>query len=123
MTLRDAIDRIDSLKHNTFTTAEKIAWINQLDGMVKQNIIDTHENSEYVAFYGYDSQGDMLDELLVQAPYDDMYLRWLEAQIDYHNGEIDRYNNSIAVFQTIYDSFERQYNRQHLPKTEKLKFW
>ena len=123
MILRDAIDRIDRLKHNTFTTAEKIEWINQLDGMIKQNIIDTHEDSEYVIFYGYDHQSDMQDELLVPSPYDDMYIRWLEAQIDYYSGEIDRYNNSIAMFQTLYDSYDRQYNRLHLPKTEKLKFW
>ncbi|MBQ7873761.1 MAG: dockerin type I repeat-containing protein [Oscillospiraceae bacterium] len=56
------------------------------------------------------------EELFVGMPYDELYLRWLEAQIDYHNGEIERYNNSITAFNSAYSAFERYYNRTHLPK-------
>jgi hypothetical protein len=39
----DAINRLDTLKFNTYTNADKIAWLSQLDGKVKLQIIDTHE--------------------------------------------------------------------------------
>ena len=38
------------------------------------------------------------------APWDEMYLRWLEAMIHYHNSDDDRYNNSITLFNNAYEA-------------------
>ena len=121
MKLFEAIDRIDSLKHNTYTNREKVEWISRLDGMVKNDIIDTHEGGENITFDGY-TDNNLDVDLLVPFPYDDVYIRWLESQIDYYNGEITRYNNSISMFQTAYDTFDRFYNRTHKPLSKTLKF-
>jgi hypothetical protein len=121
MTVREAIDRIDGLKHNTYTNGEKVGWLSLIDGIIKDQIIDTHESDEEIYFYGY-TENDMETELLVEAPYDVLYLRWLEAQIDYYNGEIARYNNSMMMYQTAYDTYDRFYNRTHMPKGQTLKF-
>ena len=120
MKIREAIDRIDSLKHNTYTNGEKVEWLSVLDGVIKDQIIDTHESDE-VYFYGY-TDDNMETELLVKAPYDVLYIRWLEAQIDYYNGEIARYNNSMMMYQAAFDAYQRYYNRTHMPKGQKLKF-
>lgn len=122
MKVREAIDRIDSLKHNTYTYAEKVEWLSTLDGLIKDQIIDTHEDDEYVSFAGY-TEEDMDMELMVAAPYDVIYIRWLEAQIDYYNGEIARYNNSMMMYQTAYDTYQRYYNRTHMPKGQKMKYF
>jgi hypothetical protein len=122
MTLREAIDRIDSLKHNTYTTAEKVEWVSRLDGLVKNQIIDTHEDGENIEFNGYTVEADMEKELLIPAPYDDAYIKWLEAKIDYYNGEIARYNNSVMMYQAAYDEYQRYYNRNHMPKGQIFKF-
>jgi hypothetical protein len=122
MKLREAIDRIDSLKHNTYTTAEKVEWISRLEGLVKNQIIDTHEDGENIEFNGYTVEADMEKELLIPAPYDDAYIKWLEAKIDYYNGEIARYNNSVMMYQAVYDSYQRYYNRNHMPKGQIFKF-
>lgn len=121
MTLRDAINRIDGLKHNTYATAEKVAWLSLLDGIVKSQIIDTHEGGEDTKFSGY-TESDMEKKLLIPAPYDEVYIRWLEAQIDYYNGEIARYNNSMMMYQTAYDSYQRYYNRNYMPKGQIFTF-
>ena len=121
MKVREAIDRIDSLKHNTYTYGEKVEWLSRLDGLVKDQIIDTHEGGEDIVFEGY-TEMDMEKDLLVGAPYDEMYIRWLEAQIDYYNGEISRYNNSMMMYQAAYDTYQRQYNRTHMPKGQTFKF-
>lgn len=34
--------------------------------------------------------------LLVQPPYDELYRHYVEAQIHYANGEMERYNNACA---------------------------
>jgi hypothetical protein len=122
MKLREAIDRIDSLKHNTYTTAEKVEWISRLDGLVKNQIIDTHEDGENIEFNGYTVEADMERELLIPAPYDDAYIKWLEAKIDYYNGEIARYNNSMMMYQAAFDAYQRYYNRMHMPKGQTLKY-
>lgn len=122
MKVREAIDRIDSLKHNVYSNAEKVDWLNRLDGMIKREIIDTHEGAEFVIFEGY-SERDMEKELLIGSPYDEMYIRWLEAQIDYYNGEIARYNNSMMMYQAAYDSYAKYYNRSHMPLTQKMKYF
>ena len=121
MRVCDAIDRVDSLKHNTDTSAEKIEWLSQLDGNIKNEIIDTHESDDDIFFYGY-TEDDMETELLVEAPYDVLYIRWLEAQIDYYNGEINRYNNSMMMYQAAYDNYDRYYNRTHMPKGQNFKY-
>lgn len=122
MKLIEAITRIDNLKHNTFDKQEKIAWLSTLDGMIKRQIIDTHEGAE-VSFAGYDANTPGDTELLVPAPYDELYLWWLSAQIDYHNAEIGKYNNSIALFNTGYSVYAELYNREHMPLGAKSRFY
>lgn len=123
MTLNEAISRIDNIKPNGYTLIEKIKWISTLDGIIKEEIIDTHEGAEEVTFNGYDENSSLTTTLLVPAPYDDIYLRWLEAQIDYANNEYGKYNNSITLYNTAYATFERYYNRKHMPIEKKLKFF
>lgn len=122
MKIREAIDRIDGLKHNTYTMEEKVGWLSKLDGITKVQLIDTHEGGEETEFEGYTVARDMEKTLLIPAPYDDVYIHWLEAQIDYYNGEIARYNNSIMMYQTAFDAFQRYYNRTHMPKGQTMKF-
>lgn len=123
MKVREAIDRIDSLKHNTYTNGEKVEWLSRLDGIIKAQIIDTHEGWEDVQFSGYTESSDMETEMLVPAPFDDIYIRWLEAQIDYYNGELARYNNSMMMYQEDYDTYNRYYNRNHMPIGKKFRYF
>jgi hypothetical protein len=123
MTIMDALYRIDELKPNSYSQPEKIKWLSSLDGVIKSEIIDTHEGGEDVVFKGYTEDADLTTVLLVPAPYDDIYLRWLEAQIDYTNGEYGKYNNSIAMYNTAYTAFANYYNRTHMPKGKKFKFF
>lgn len=122
MKVREAIDRIDSLKHNTYTNGEKIEWLSRLDGQIKNEIIDTHEGGQDIIYKPY-TELDMEKELMIGIPYDDIYIRWIEAQIDYYNGEISRYNNSMLMFQAALDNYKRFYNRTHMPVGYKNKFF
>lgn len=115
MTIIEAINKIDTLKSNTYSQEDKVDWLSRLDWMVKRHIIDTHAGAENVSFAGYGDGTDLHTVLLVPVPYDEVYLRWLEAQIDYHNGEIDKYNVAITMFNTAYEGYEKYYNKTHMP--------
>lgn len=123
MTLIEAINRIDNLKQNGYSREEKIGWLSTLDGIIKEQIIDTHEGGENAEFSGYDKNTPADTKLIVPAPYDDMYIFYLESKIDYANNEISRYNNSNAMFTSAFSEFQRAYNRTHMPKRTKIKFF
>lgn len=123
MTIIEAIGRTDDLKPNNFTELDKIRWLSELEWIIKTEVIDTHEGGEGIVFNGYDETTNTEDVLLVPEPHDDIYLKWLESKIDYHNGEYVKYNNSSVAFNNAYSAFERCYNRQHMPKQTKLKFF
>lgn len=123
MTIREAIDKIDTLKPNNYSEAEKILWLSNLDGIIKEEIIDTHEGGEDVVFNGYSEDTARDTELLVPAPYDDLYIKWLESQIDYANAEYGKYNNSSTAYNNAFSTYERYYNRHHMPVAHKLKFF
>lgn len=122
MTIMGAINHLNAVKPNSYTQTEKIKWLSTLDGIVKAEIIDTHEGGEDITFNGYD-EFSLMQELLVPAPYDDMYIKWLEAQIDYANGEYGKYNNSITLYNTAYAAYVKYYNRTHMPLGKKFKYF
>ena len=123
MKIIEAIQAVDTLKPNTYSELEKIQWLSKLDSTIKTEIIDTHEGADDITFNGYDENTSLETELLVKAPYDDIYVSWLESRIDYANGEYAKYNNSITVFNTAYTSFERYYNKSHMPKGTKIQYF
>lgn len=124
MKIIEAINAIDALKPNGYTQAEKIRWLSALDGILYREVFLTHEGADERPFPVYDEDTPPETELLAQEPYaGDLYLKYLEAQIDYYNGETARYNNSMTMYQAAYTAFARWYNRTHAPRSQKRKFW
>lgn len=123
MTISEVMSRIDVLKPNRYTQSEKVQWLSTLDGVIKKEIIDTHEGAEDIVFNGYNDDTNLDTELLVPAPYDVVYLHYLEMQMDYANGEYGRYNNSTALYNSAYSTFERYYNRTHMPIGKTFKYF
>ncbi len=116
MTIMQAINRADSLKPNIYDRETKIHWLSQLDGQIHRGILSRFADAP-AAFSGYTPETPPDQPLLVPPPHDGVYLRWLEAQIDLSNGEIDRYNISITLFTAHLDAFSRDYGRTHNPRS------
>lgn len=123
MTILEALTQFDSLKQNTYQEDDKVRWLSRLDTMVKVHLIDTHEGGEGVTFTGYDENTDPETKLLVEEPFAEIYLRWLEAQVDYANAEIGRYNNSMDMFITAWNAYRNYYNQTHMPKGASIKYF
>lgn len=116
MKIIEAINQIDSLKQNTYSTRQKVVWLSQLEAIVKRQVIDEHEGSELVEFNGYDENTDVNTVLLMPSPFDISYIYWLEAQIHYANEDIDMYNTAIQMFNTSYSEYKADYKRHHTAK-------
>lgn len=115
MTLQRAIDLCDSLRPNRYDDGVKKGWLSQLDGRVKEEILDTHEHPAEIPFPGYDENTPGETHLLVQGTHEDIYVKWLMSQVDFHDGEPERYNNSAALFNAAWQELERCVHRALLP--------
>lgn len=125
MTVSEAIQKTDISKPSSFTQEEKIAWLSEIDHIIFNEIVKTHERtsgSEPASFSTY-TESDLNRELIAEAPYDALYLSWIESKIDYGHGEIGRYNNSITTFNTDFSSYRNYYNRTHMPLGKKYRFF
>ena len=123
MKLNEAITRSDDLKPNDYSIDEKVEWLSRLDGRIRIEIIDNHEGAGEGEFVPYEFGRDQEAELIVPFPYDDIYIHWLHAQIDYANGEIYKYNNCMAMFNSLLQTFSDYYKRTHTPKQKGWKFF
>ncbi len=115
MTVSEAIAKSDGLRPNDFLQADKISWLSELDGRVKLEILDLHEDFSDVSFSGYTSS-DTTAELLVPDEYADIYIYWLFLKMDFVNGETQRFNNSAAMHNTAWTNYANYINRTHKPK-------
>lgn len=115
MTMDQAIDICDRQKPNGYTREDKIHWLGKLDQMIFDEVISRHEGG-IESFSGYSEDTDGETELLATDAYADMYVKWLFAQIDFANAEIARYNNSMAMFNSLYEAYAKSYTREHMPR-------
>ena len=115
MTIIEAINGIDTIKPNKYTQDQKIEWLKRLDGQIKEQVIDTHEG-EGVELVDY-STAPFNTELLVPAPYDEIYINYLAMKIDFANGEYRKYNNSAFMYNESLGEYRKWYNRTHMPKS------
>ena len=111
MTVSQAIARVDEGKPNAFSNHTKTVWLNEIEGMVQTEIFLF--NPVDVVQYDYTQDKDR--ELLVNPPHDKLYPAYLEARIDFANGEYSRYQNSMQLFNSFYGEFMRWYANVYRP--------
>ena len=116
MIVNEAIDRVNALKDNAFDDEIIKGFIEECDKRIYREVIDTHEKSEEIKPYEerYPLQGT--DKLLADDAYTQFYIFYAICQIDAFNGEYDRYNNNMILYNTHLSDFKSYYNRTHMPK-------
>lgn len=116
MTIQNAIELVDSLTYNQIDMMPKIKWLSDLDRTVQNDILLAHEGTDNREFNGYGPDQDLETELLVPAPYDEIYRWYLEMKIHDTTGEITKYNNAAAKYNAAYIAYADYINRKHTPK-------
>ena len=87
ITPAQVLEQVDTLTPNQYNRAEKLRWLAQAEGFVLREIrrvtgaLPPLEDDE---------------PLTVEAPYDELYRHYVEAQIHYCNGEMARYNSLLT---------------------------
>ena len=117
MTVNEAILLADRQRPNACAQLDKILWLSELDGRIKNEILDAREGFEDVVFTGYTGVSDGGTTLLAPHPYDCIYAYWLFTKIDFVNGETARFNNSALMFNTAWINLSSYVCRNYPPKT------
>lgn len=124
MTINEIINLVDKLKPNGFPAVLKVKWLSKLDGQIYKEVFETHEDNPFnrrhhhhhEKFEGYSDNTPMSQVLLVPDPFDEnIYSFYLQACIDRENGETNKYNQTITLFNNAYLQFQNDYNRKHMP--------
>lgn len=108
--INGVIARVDAVKLNTYTEEEKARWLIELDGRIFREIMRGFGPLPPEKY-----PQDAEKELLVPSPYDVLYDYYLFAMIDFHNREVENYENSYAMFNDKYNDFAKAWQRTHVP--------
>lgn len=111
MTVREAVEKTDALYPNVFSFSQKAFLLEQLDSKVYYEILKKYADCSVVFRGEYLSDADI--ELLIDSPFEDIYIKYLVMQFDIINSDITRYQNSAALYNAEYLDFVKHYNRNH----------
>ena len=110
-TINQVMERVDKIKPNVYDENTKAEWLHRLDGRISREILKHDPPQKYT----YPEDGDK--ELLVPYPYDDIYNYFMQAMIDYSNGEYANYNNALTMYNEAFSSYAKLYQRENMPKS------
>ena len=97
MTIKEVIEKADAERPNLIPNATKRRWVYELEA-------DYCETMELdLPIYEDEQNPDV--ELLMQFPYDESYVKYLNAKIDYHQEEMQLYaDDMMAAMQAKSDA-------------------
>lgn len=94
MTLDALLDRVDLERPNAWTRAQKTAWVSDLEASLWTQLLLQPQG----LWRPLDPDGDGGTRLLLPDGWMRLYTSYLFATIDLSNGEFDRYQNSMVVY-------------------------
>ena len=137
MTAGEAIAAVDSLRPNQYSTAQKLQWLRRLDDQILAELEMTHRPNNAARSgdivpppkpepaspgFGIAEAEPLPDEYEVETvlgapfPYDsELYTAYLFCQIDLHNAEIAKYNQSLSLLAAAWRQLADWINRTRRP--------
>ncbi len=117
MTAGELIAQVDRLRPNQYSAEEKLQWLRRIDGQIRRELDGTHEALPAQSGDGADEPYSEDTVLRVGFPYDsELYTAYLFSQIDLHNGEIGKYNQSLTLLSAAWRQLADSINRERLPR-------
>ncbi len=108
MTIQDCMDLVDTMTPNRVALSVKLRFLGEIEGKVRVELLeeDPHELTPF------DVDVPMGTELCVPHPYDQLYLLYIVAMMDYLNGDSARYENGAALFNQAYLAYGKWLKRR-----------
>ncbi len=115
MTVQQALSYLDDVKPNAFSQAVKLNWLSEIEGKIALEIhLEEPETLDYLPY----TSADLTEDLRVGVPYTGIYTWYLQAQVDLANGEYDKAQNTMALFNNAWSEYLRWYCQRYDPVQE-----
>lgn len=106
-TMNTVIEELEGLKPNVISDEIKYKWLANLDGLIS---VQVHMDAEPIQ---YKLPNDADKTLLVGAPFDDIYVLYCSAMVDFYNREYNNYNFSVSLFNDRLEAYKAYYIQRH----------
>lgn len=113
MKIKEVIGYVDDIKPNAFSEKTKMMWLSALEGRIAADVFLMDHDELVQLKYRYPE--DLDTELLVEHPHDELYISYLQAKVDEANGEYEKYQNTMQVFNSLYNNFVCWFARTYDP--------
>lgn len=117
-TINEVLERVNRIRPDAFDDETKASFLLSLEGKLYLESILRHQRlpeEPEVQPPPVNKPENWNRELLVREPYDALYDLYLMAEIDFHNREMENYNNSALAFNEALDGWQKYYHRTHPP--------
>lgn len=127
MQIGELFERIDEVMANDWSENLKLAWLNEVERQIIDEVFATHAMSEEDArraedFTGYTEETPEDTVLLAVDPYSALYQYYLEAQIARANGDSSQQKDATTLFDNMYLTYKRYINRTCRPYSKASTF-
>lgn len=120
MTVTEAIAKVKDRKPNAYSDESLNDWLNECEAMVQRELLLTVP--EEIVQYEWPKDRDV--ELILPKPYDALYVTYITMMIQYVQEENLAYNNTLAMFNSQYQSAQGYFNKlDPNPPSLKIKNW
>lgn len=109
--IKNVIAYADDIKPNRFSESTKVQWLNEAEGYIQTDVMMI----ALADIVQYDPAVHMDTELLVKPPHDKLYAVYLCAMIDFANGEYDKYNNTMQMYNEFLGEYIKWYTMNFRP--------
>lgn len=110
MTVDELFRYIDDIKPNAFDERAKLVWLNELEAMIQQEVFLIETPELYIS---------ISETLKLTEPHDSVYRYYMQAMVDFHNGEYDKYNATYEMFNAKWKNME-MWHSTHYPTVGSL---
>ena len=110
-TIQALLDYVRGVKPNSFTDEKMLVWINELEARIQTDVLLRWGGE----MEQYTLPKDKDTELLLSPPHDSCYRYYLQAMIDYENGEYSRYANTSQMFNAAWNDFVAWFAEKYRP--------
>lgn len=115
MNVASIIEQYNTERPNQIDDVLKIGWLKKCEMTIADTIFRRHMGSpseeeldEHIDNF------DMDTELLIDEPYDDLYIYFLDQRIAMNQNDMKRYNSSATLYNNAFLTYQQKYNREHM---------
>lgn len=115
MTVAGIIEQYNTERPNSIEDMVKLSWLKKCETSLIEDTIKNHYGAPtdeelflHLEYFAMDT------DLLLEEPYDDVYIYYLDQRIAYNNNDMNRYNASMRMYNNALLYWKQKYNREHM---------